>query len=217
METFSALLALCAGNSPISSWTLCQLNMLLHSIEHTDRPKPHDKFFPVNSPYKGQWRGTLMFSLIYAWINDRVNNREAGGDLRRHHGHRDVDVMFMREHPWWSTAACRPGLCGPNMMLISRHNRLLFPVIQRVKPVGNDNEIFRKPKKHVKSIAPIPRSIWNDPPLESQGAKFIRSRLLYHKWVWNRGICMCVIVHPRSHMLIVLKKVIPDTTRYDFA
>ena len=40
---------------------------------------------------------------------------------------------------------------------------------------------------------------------------------LYHTWVWNRGICMCVIVRPRSHMLIVLKKVIPDTTRYDFA
>ena len=23
---------------------------------------------PVNSPHKGQWRGALMFSLIYAWI-----------------------------------------------------------------------------------------------------------------------------------------------------
>ena len=43
------------------------------------------------------------------------------------------------------------------------------------------------------------------------------SFILYHTWVWNRGICMCVIVRPRSHMLIVLKKVIPDTTRYDFA
>ena len=48
METFSALLALCAGN--------------------------------------------LMFSLIYAWINDWVNNREAG-DLRRQRGHYDVIVM----------------------------------------------------------------------------------------------------------------------------
>ena len=26
----------------------------------------------------------------------------------------------------------------------------------------------------------------------------------------------CKIVRPRSHLLIVLKKVIPDTTRYDF-
>ena len=63
METFSALRAICAGNSPI----------------------------PVNSPHKGQWRRPLMFSLIYAWINDWVNNREAG-DLRRHRGHHDVIV-----------------------------------------------------------------------------------------------------------------------------
>ena len=48
---------------------------------------------PVNFPRKGQWRGALMFSLIYAWINDWVNNREAG-DLRRQHGHYDVIVMF---------------------------------------------------------------------------------------------------------------------------
>ena len=48
---------------------------------------------PVNFPHKGQWRGALMFSLIYAWINDWVNNREAG-DLRRQHGHYDVIVMW---------------------------------------------------------------------------------------------------------------------------
>ena len=43
---------------------------------------------PVNSPHRGQWRGALMFSLICAWINDWVNNREAG-DLRRHHSNYD--------------------------------------------------------------------------------------------------------------------------------
>ena len=64
MGTFSALLALCVGNSPV----------------------------PVNSPHKGQWRRALKFSLISAWINDRVNNREAG-DMRRHRGHYDVNVM----------------------------------------------------------------------------------------------------------------------------
>ena len=47
---------------------------------------------PVNSPHKGQWRRALMFSLICAWINDWVNNREAG-DLRRHRAHYDVTVM----------------------------------------------------------------------------------------------------------------------------
>ena len=50
---------------------------------------------PVNFPHKGQWRGALMFSLIYARINDWVNNREAG-DLRRQHGHYDVIVMLKR-------------------------------------------------------------------------------------------------------------------------
>ena len=39
METFSALLAVCAGNSPV----------------------------PVNFRHKGRWRGALMFSLICAW------------------------------------------------------------------------------------------------------------------------------------------------------
>ena len=47
---------------------------------------------PVNSPHKGQWRGALMFSLIRVWINDWVNNHEAG-DLRRHRGHYDVNLM----------------------------------------------------------------------------------------------------------------------------
>ena len=50
---------------------------------------------PVNFPHKGQWRGALMFSLIYAWINDWANNREAG-DLRRQHGHYDVIVMMIK-------------------------------------------------------------------------------------------------------------------------
>ena len=47
---------------------------------------------PVNSPHKGQWHGPLIFSLICAWINYWVNNREAG-DLRHHRAHYDVNVM----------------------------------------------------------------------------------------------------------------------------
>ena len=47
---------------------------------------------PVNSPHKSQWRGALMFSLIWAWINGWVNNREAG-DLRRQRAHYDVIAM----------------------------------------------------------------------------------------------------------------------------
>ena len=64
METFSALLTLCSGNSRS----------------------------PMNSPHKGQWRGDLIFSLICAWLNDWVNNGEAG-DFRRHRAHYDAIVM----------------------------------------------------------------------------------------------------------------------------
>ena len=53
---------------------------------------------PVNSPHKGQWRGALMYFLICVWINDWVNNREAG-DLRPNRAHYDVTVMnFLERH-----------------------------------------------------------------------------------------------------------------------
>ena len=47
----------------------------------------------VNSPHKGQRRGAFMFSVICAWINRWVNNREIG-DLRRYRAHYDVTVMI---------------------------------------------------------------------------------------------------------------------------
>ena len=86
METFSALLAFVRG---------------IHRST-------------VNSPYKGQWRGALMFSLICVWINGWVNNREAG-DLRHYRVHYDVTVMRNRHlfsitnHTeecciWWASA-----------------------------------------------------------------------------------------------------------------
>ena len=64
METFSALLAICAENLPV----------------------------PVKSQHKGQWRAALMFTLICAPINGWINNREVG-DLRRHRARYDVIVM----------------------------------------------------------------------------------------------------------------------------
>ena len=70
MDKFSALLALCAGNSPV----------------------------PVTSPHKDQWRRTLMW----------VHNREAG-DLRRHRGHYDVNVMaeyFFKPRTFISRIVC---------------------------------------------------------------------------------------------------------------
>ena len=52
---------------------------------------------PVNPSHKGQWRGALMFFLIYVWTNDWINNREAG-DLRRYRAHSDVIVMKVFIH-----------------------------------------------------------------------------------------------------------------------
>ena len=51
----------------------------------------------VNSPHKGQCGRALMFSLICAWINGWVNNREAG-DLRRHQAHYDVFVIYREDN-----------------------------------------------------------------------------------------------------------------------
>ena len=62
---FLQLLTLCVGNSPVTGE------------------------FPAQS----QWRRALMFSLICAWINGYVNNREAG-DLRCYHAHYDVTLMW---------------------------------------------------------------------------------------------------------------------------
>ena len=64
METFSALLAICAGNSPGTGEFPAQ--------------KPVAQSFDV--------------PLICVWINGWENNREAG-DLRRYRAHYDVIVM----------------------------------------------------------------------------------------------------------------------------
>ena len=64
METFSASLAFCAGNSPVTGE------------------------FPSQRPVT---RNLFLWSA--PWINGWVNNRE-GGDLRRHRAHYDVIVMI---------------------------------------------------------------------------------------------------------------------------
>ena len=47
---------------------------------------------PVNSQHKGQWRGALIFSLIFTRANSWANNVDAG-DLRRYCARYDVIVM----------------------------------------------------------------------------------------------------------------------------
>ena len=62
--------------------------------------------WPVNSLHKGQWRWALMFSLIWAWRNGWVNNRDAG-DLRQHRAHYDVTVMIRPTITLYPFAATR--------------------------------------------------------------------------------------------------------------
>ena len=76
---------------------------------------------PVNFPHKGQWRGALMFSLIYVWINDWANNREAG-DLRSQHGHYDVIVMSKTDPVHWHIYA------APGREEFSSHTSLMLSV-----------------------------------------------------------------------------------------
>ena len=54
---------------------------------------------PMDSPHKHRWRGTLMSSMICAWINSWLNKRKAG-DTRRHRAHYDVIVL-----PWQEAAS----------------------------------------------------------------------------------------------------------------
>ena len=52
---------------------------------------------PITGEFSSQrpvTRSCGFFSLIYAWINGWVNNREACG-LKRHHAHYDVTVMSL--------------------------------------------------------------------------------------------------------------------------
>ena len=71
------------------------------TVSHDDviKWKRFPRYWPFvqgihRSPHKGQWRGALMFSLIYVWINSWVNNGEAG-DLKCHWAHCDVIVMVI--------------------------------------------------------------------------------------------------------------------------
>ena len=91
----------------------CFIVIVLLYIIHADviKWKHFPRYWPfvriihrllVTSPHRGQRRGSLMFSLIYVWINCWVNNREAG-DLRRNRAHYDVTVMictFLNENVW---------------------------------------------------------------------------------------------------------------------
>ena len=92
METFSALLAICAGI--------------------------HRGLVNSHHPHNSQWRGTSMFSLICAWIHGWVNNHKAG-DLRHYCVHYDVSVMSHSKS--WKMSTTAVFLWVPSMQTIFPH------------------------------------------------------------------------------------------------
>ena len=66
METFSALLAICAGNSPVSGYFPAQRPV----------PRSFDVFFDLH-------------------LNKRLSKQSWGGDLRRHRARYDVTVIVI--------------------------------------------------------------------------------------------------------------------------
>ena len=110
METFSALLALCAGNSPVTG-----------------------EFPSQRASDSELW----CFLWSAPCINGWVNNREAG-DLRRHRGHYDVIVMTQVDRmpvriPCTKQSRCRfwNSQSSIHNYIIIRHYLLHIHIIDR--------------------------------------------------------------------------------------
>ena len=103
---------------------------------------------PVNTLPKGQWRGPFRFSLICAWINGWVNNREAG-DLRRHRTNYDVVVMEAVMSLGW------PGLAG----------RYRWRFYKWFTPIDPFYDLFAPCEKHnaQSSVISYDRVLLNEP------------------------------------------------------
>ena len=95
MEKFSALLAIYAGNSPVTG----EFRVTAHT---------------------SQWRRALMFSLMCTWINGWVNNREAG-DLSRHRADCDIsnDNKMQQKLTKWQDFSAASGKYVIKMLTLS--------------------------------------------------------------------------------------------------
>ena len=113
MEIFFALLALCAGNSPVTGE------------------------LPSQRPVMQK----LMFSLICAWINGWVNNREAG-DLRRHRAHYDVIVMSIKTTPYFKGHIARKGLTDSGLFIALTMTASASPRRCTTKPYCCGGDLF---------------------------------------------------------------------------
>ena len=128
----------------------------------------------VNSPHKGQWHGSLIFSLICAWTNGWVDNRNAG-DLRRHHANWDVTVMRQIDvsHDMvalmfrWYSSICLIYVCrGPKQNIstseilkhVFREKQKLHKIWQNRKPQEHSQthviwEIYVLSMQHIKALS----------------------------------------------------------------
>ena len=109
MEAFSTLLALCARDSPVTA----------------------------EFPSQRSVTQSIDGSLICAWTNDWLNNRDAG-DLRRHRAHYDATVMVKGSQcigatpiTYWSRASVGPLLSSKRSIAnwICEHILSLYPFI----------------------------------------------------------------------------------------
>ena len=94
----------------------------------------------VDSPDKGQWQRIFMFSLIYAWTNGWANNRDAG-DLRCHHAHYDVTVMF--QYSISDTCKTVMTIAYLNFELSQIPHKPYIYVRARSQPMGKDMTYLR--------------------------------------------------------------------------
>ena len=123
---------------------------------------------PVGSPHKGQWRGALTFSVICAWMNDLVNNREAG-DLRCHRAHYGVTTMF-----WDVVYSC-------NMHL--RFQSFIYMGDQNIYQNASYKSLFLNPKsttlcKCQPNKRPVPTDPASTPSGRLQGWGLLKLRSL---------------------------------------
>ena len=108
---------------------------------HDDVIKWKHYWPPMNSPHKGQWRRALMFSLICAWINGWVNNREAG-DLRRQCAQYDVTIMLH-----WRSMGCLLWVYRSNCTRAYVEHIELDDLLSLLKPTNTFRSIFIKQQR----------------------------------------------------------------------
>ena len=146
--------------------------------------------WPVNSPHKCQWRGALIFSLIWAWINGWVNNRKAGC-LRRHRAHYAVTVMNKSYHIH-TVLSCFVLLC---------HCVLLGRFVECNIFTQNVQDFFTGTEEmstHVAGIFPVCSTVVHQVDITENTTASHKQRVLMHGhqgWNVRHGLCHIYMIY----------------------